>query len=195
VLLFDEVEKAHPDVFNILLQILDDGRVTDSQGRLIDFKNTIIILTSNLGSQAILDSISEHGEITDKAKDLVDAALKNHFRPEFLNRLDETIYFNALSKQEVYGIVKLLLSDLKNRLTQKGIELKITKEAVDYIIEKGYDINFGARPLKRAIQAEIETMVAKAIVAQTIKSGDKLQVVVNDEEECLTIKKLKKEEQ
>jgi len=195
VLLFDEVEKAHPDVFNIFLQILDDGRVTDSQGRLIDFKNTIIILTSNLGSQAILDSISEHGEITDKAKDLVDAALKNHFRPEFLNRLDETIYFNALSKQEVYGIVKLLLSDLKNRLTQKGIELKITKEAVDYIIEKGYDINFGARPLKRAIQAEIETMVAKAIVAQTIKSGDKLQVVVNDEEECLTIKKLKKEEQ
>lgn len=190
VLLFDEVEKAHPDVFNIFLQILDDGRVTDSQGRLVDFKNTIIILTSNLGSQAILDSISEHGEITQEAKNVVDLALKNHFRPEFLNRLDEIIYFNALSKIEVYGIVKLLLSDLRKRLQQKGIELKISKEAVEFIIEKGYDINFGARPLKRTIQAEIETMVAKAIVAQSVSDGSIVQIVVNKEEDCLAIKKV-----
>ena len=190
VLLFDEVEKAHPDVFNIFLQILDDGRVTDSQGRLIDFKNTIIILTSNLGSGAILDSISEHEIITDEAKQMVDQALKNHFRPEFLNRLDEIIYFNALSKNEVYGIVKLLISNLRKRLLQKGIDLKITKEAIDFIIEKGYDINFGARPLKRTIQSEIETMVAKKIVAQEIQPDSVIKIVVNKEEDCLDIKEV-----
>lgn len=189
VLLFDEVEKAHPDVFNIFLQILDDGRVTDSQGRLVDFKNTIIILTSNLGSNAILDSISSHQEITEEAKSVVDMALKNHFRPEFLNRLDEIIYFNALSKKEVYGIVKLLLVDLRKRLLDKGIDLKIAKEAIEFIIEKGYDINFGARPLKRTIQTEIETMVAKAIVAQEITEGDVIQVEVNKEENGLEIRK------
>lgn len=188
VLLFDEVEKAHPDVFNIFLQILDDGRVTDSQGRLVDFKNTIIILTSNLGSQAILDSISAYQEITDEAKEVVDRALKNHFRPEFLNRLDEIIYFNALSKAEIFGIVKLLLNDLRKRLQDKGIDFKITKEAIEYIIEKGYDINFGARPLKRTIQTEIETMVAKAIVAQDVVEGATVEVVVNEEEDYLEIK-------
>lgn len=192
VLLFDEVEKAHPDVFNIFLQILDDGRVTDSQGRLIDFKNTIIILTSNLGSQAILDSISEHQQITEEAKDIVDLALKNHFRPEFLNRLDEIIYFNALSKTEVYGIVKLLLNDLRKRLLVKGIELKITKEAIEFIIEKGYDINFGARPLKRTIQAEIETVVAKEMVAQNVVEGSIIQIVVNKEKDGLAIRKVNK---
>ncbi len=183
VLLFDEVEKAHPDVFNIFLQILDDGRVTDSQGRLIDFKNTIIILTSNLGSQAILDSISEHEQITKEVKEVVDVALKNHFRPEFLNRLDEIIYFNALSKTEIYGIVKLLLSDLQKRLLEKGIHLKVTKEAIEFIIEKGYDINFGARPLKRTIQAEVETRLAKEIVAQNVKEGDTVQVVMGKDGE------------
>ncbi len=187
VLLFDEVEKAHPDVFNIFLQILDDGRVTDSQGRLVDFKNTIIILTSNIGSEAILDSISNHQEITEEAKEMVDLALKNHFRPEFLNRLDEIIYFNALSKTEVYGIVKLLLSDLRRRLQQKGMDLKITKEAIEFIIDKGYDINFGARPLKRTIQTEIETMVAKEMVAQKIREGSVLQIGVNKNEDCLEI--------
>lgn len=187
VLLFDEVEKAHPDVFNIFLQILDDGRVTDSQGRLVDFKNTIIILTSNIGSEAILDSISNHQEITEEAKEMVDLALKNHFRPEFLNRLDEIIYFNALSKTEVYGIVKLLLSDLRKRLQQKGMDLKITKEAIEFIIDKGYDINFGARPLKRTIQTEIETMVAKEMVAQKIREGSVLQIGVNKNEDCLEI--------
>lgn len=193
VLLFDEVEKAHPDVFNIFLQILDDGRVTDSQGRLVDFKNTIIILTSNLGSQAILDSISAYQEITDEAKEVVDRALKNHFRPEFLNRLDEIIYFNALSKTEIFGIVKLLLNDLRKRLLDKGIDFKITKDAIEYIIEKGYDINFGARPLKRTIQSEIETMVAKAIVAQNVVEGATVEVVVNGEEDCLEIKMEKEE--
>ncbi len=188
VLLFDEIEKAHPDVFNIFLQILDDGRVTDSQGRLVDFKNTIIILTSNLGSQAILDSISNNQTITEEAKKMVDLALKNHFRPEFLNRLDEIIYFNALSKTEVYGIVKLLLGDLRKRLLTKGIELKISKEAIDFLIEKGYDINFGARPLKRTIQTEIETMVAKAIVAQKIVDGSVVQIVLNRDEEKLEIR-------
>lgn len=188
VLLFDEVEKAHPDVFNIFLQILDDGRVTDSQGRLVDFKNTIIILTSNLGSQAILDSISAYQEITDEAKEVVDRALKNHFRPEFLNRLDEIIYFNALSKTEIFGIVKLLLNDLRKRLLDKGIDFKITKDAIEYIIEKGYDINFGARPLKRTIQSEIETMVAKAIVAQNVLEGSTVEIVVNGKEDCLEIK-------
>ena len=194
VLLFDEVEKAHPDVFNIFLQILDDGRVTDSQGRLVDFKNTIIILTSNLGSQAILDSISKHHKITEEAKTYVDSALKNHFRPEFLNRLDEIIYFNALSKNEVYGIVKLLVNDLRKRLAEKGITLKVSKEAVDYIIEKGYDINFGARPLKRTIQSEIETMVAKAIVAQTVTDGSVIQIGVNKEKDGLIIRQAKKGE-
>ena len=198
VLLFDEVEKAHADVFNIFLQILDDGRVTDSQGRLIDFKNTIIILTSNLGSNAILDSIDKHQTITEEAKELVNTALKEHFRPEFLNRLDEIIYFNALSKKEVYGIVKLLLSDLRKRLLDKGIELKVTKEAIEFIIEEGYDINFGARPLKRTIQTEIETMVAKAMVAENIKEGAIVQIIVNKDANSLDIKlgenKAKKEE-
>ena len=179
---------AHPDVFNIFLQILDDGRVTDSQGRLVDFKNTIIILTSNLGSQAILDSISEHQKVTEEAKEMVDLSLKNHFRPEFLNRLDEIIYFNALSKTEVYGIVKLLLGDLRKRLLAKGIEFKISKEAIEFLIEKGYDINFGARPLKRTIQTEIETMVAKAIVAQNIVEGSVVQIALNKGEEKLEIK-------
>ena len=157
--------------------------MTDSQGRLIDFKNTIIILTSNLGSQAILDSISEHEQITKEVKEVVDVALKNHFRPEFLNRLDEIIYFNALSKTEIYGIVKLLLSDLQKRLLEKGIHLKVTKEAIEFIIEKGYDINFGARPLKRTIQAEVETRLAKEIVAQNVKEGDTVQVVMGKDGE------------
>lgn len=188
VILFDEIEKAHPDVFNLFLQILDDGRVTDSQGRLVDFKNTIIILTSNLGSQTILDSISKDGVITDETKKIINSALKNHFRPEFLNRLDEIIYFNALSKTEVYGIVKLLISSLRKRLLQKGIDLKITKEAIDFIVEKGYDINFGARPLKRTIQNEIETMIAKKMISQEIQPDSEIKVVVNNEEDCLEIK-------
>ena len=189
VILFDEVEKAHPDVFNIFLQILDDGRVTDSQGKLIDFKNTIIILTSNLGSQAILDSIIESGEITEKCKDEINVALRGHFRPEFLNRLDETVFFKALEKEQVYDIVKLMLNDVRKRLKVQEIDMGITKEAIEFIIEKGYHINFGARQLKRTILSEVETMVAKKIIANEITPKSKIQVYVNDEE--LAIKQIK----
>ena len=188
VVLFDEVEKAHPDVFNIFLQILDDGRVTDSQGRLIDFKNTILILTSNLGSQYILDSISENGKITDEARENINQALRSHFRPEFLNRLDETICFNPLGKEQVYNIVKLMLKDLSNRLADKEIKFNITDDAIDYLIEIGYDINFGARPLKRTIQSEVETLVSKAIIAKEIDSGDNIEVYLDGEE--LKLRKL-----
>ena len=188
VVLFDEVEKAHPDVFNIFLQILDDGRVTDSQGRLIDFKNTILILTSNLGSQYILDSISENGKITDEARENINQALRSHFRPEFLNRLDETICFNPLGKEQVYNIVKLMLKDLSNRLAYKEIKFNITDDAIDYLIEIGYDINFGARPLKRTIQSEVETLVSKAIIAKEIDSGDNIEVYLDEEE--LKLRKL-----
>ena len=188
VVLFDEVEKAHPDVFNIFLQILDDGRVTDSQGRLIDFKNTILILTSNLGSQYILDSISENGKITEEARTEINQALRTHFRPEFLNRLDETICFNPLGKEQVYNIVKLMLKDLSNRLAYKDIKFNITNEAIDFIIEIGYDVNFGARPLKRTIQSEVETLVSKAIIAKEINSGDNIEVYLDGEE--LKLRKL-----
>ena len=189
VLLFDEVEKAHPDVFNIFLQILDDGRVTDSQGKLIDFKNTIIILTSNLGSQAILDSIIENGEITDKYKDEINIALRGHFRPEFLNRLDETVFFKALEKEQVYDIVKIMLNDVRKRLKLQEIDMGVTKEAIEFIIEKGYDINFGARPLKRTIQSEVETMIAKKIISNEIAPKSKIQVYVDGEE--LAVKQIK----
>ncbi len=190
VVLFDEVEKAHPDVFNIFLQILDDGRVTDSQGRLIDFKNTILILTSNLGSQYILDSISENGKITEEARNEINQALRTHFRPEFLNRLDETICFNPLGKEQVYNIVKLMLKDLSNRLAYKDIKFNITNEAIDFIIEIGYDVNFGARPLKRTIQSEVETLVSKAIIAKEINSGDNIEVYLNKEQEELGLRKI-----
>ena len=182
VLLFDEVEKAHPDVFNIFLQILDDGRVTDSQGKLIDFKNTIIILTSNLGSQAILDSIMQEGKITEEAKDKIQLALRSQFRPEFLNRLDETVFFKALEKDQVYDIVKLMLNDVRKRLLNQGIEMGVSKDAIDLIIEKGYDINFGARPLKRTIQSEVETIIAKKIIANEILPKSKIQVYAKDGE-------------
>ena len=190
VVLFDEVEKAHPDVFNILLQILDDGRVTDSQGKLIDFKNTIIILTSNIGAQLILDSIARTGDITEEAKEQIKVLLQGHFRPEFLNRLDETIYFKALAKDQVFNIVRLLLSGTVKRLKDLGIEFVINDELVKWIVEVGYDINFGARPLKRAIQDEVETLISKAVIADQIKKKDKIEIVVNPVNE-LQIKKIK----
>jgi ATP-dependent Clp protease ATP-binding subunit ClpB len=176
VVLFDEVEKAHPDVFNIFLQILDDGRVTDSQGRLVDFKNTVIILTSNLGSQYILQSIAEHKEITEEAKEAVDKILKQHFRPEFLNRLDEIICFKALDKEVVFGIVELILKGVINRLKDRGIELSFTKTSIRWLVEEGYDIEFGARPLKRIVQSQVETLLAKKMIANEIKEGDKIEV-------------------
>ncbi len=176
VVLFDEVEKAHPDVFNIFLQILDDGRVTDSQGRLIDFKNTVIILTSNLGSRIILDSIEQNGKITDNAREEIDKVLKSHFRPEFLNRLDEIICFKALDKKVVYGIVELILNGVVQRMKDKGVELSYTTNAVKWLVEEGYDMEFGARPLKRIVQAQVETMLARKIIANDIQEGDKVEL-------------------
>ena len=176
VVLFDEVEKAHPDVFNIFLQILDDGRVTDSQGRLIDFKNTVIILTSNLGSQYILDSIAKNKEITDDAREKVDQVLKQHFRPEFLNRLDEIICFKALDKEVVFGIVDIFLKGTINRVKDRGIDLSFTTNAKRWLVEEGYDMEFGARPLKRIVQSQVETLIAKKIIANELKEGDKAEV-------------------
>jgi ATP-dependent Clp protease ATP-binding subunit ClpB len=188
VLLFDEVEKAHPDVFNIFLQILDDGRVTDSQGKTVDFKNTIIILTSNLGAQKILDSISKTGGITEDAKEEIKVALRSQFRPEFLNRLDETIYFQALAKDQVYNIVRLLLKSVIKRLSEQDISLEVGDDVVDWIVETGYDINFGARPLKRTIQDEVETLISHAIVADEIQKKDKIKIIVNEKNELEIVK-------
>ncbi len=194
VLLFDEVEKAHPDVFNIFLQILDDGRVTDSQGRTVDFKNTIIILTSNLGAQLILDSISKTGEITEETKEQIRLVLRNQFRPEFLNRLDETIFFQALAKEQVYNIVRLLIKGLIGRLEEQEITMTVSDDVINWVVEKGYDINFGARPLKRTIQDEIETMVSRSIIADEVKKKDVIEIIVNDKDE-LAIKKVKEQKQ
>ena len=170
VVLFDEIEKAHPDVFNVLLQVLDDGRITDSQGRTVDFKNTIIILTSNLGSSYILEGI-ENGEITQQAKDSVNALLKTSFRPEFLNRLDEIVFYKPLSKAEIGGVVDLLLENLRQRLNEKQLDISVTKAAKQFIIDNGYDEIYGARPLKRFIQRKVETLVAKEIIAKDPKPG------------------------
>ena len=165
VVLLDEVEKAHPDVFNILLQVLDDGRITDSQGRTVDFKNTIIILTSNLGSPAILEGIDENGNISDAARKEVDALLKQHVRPEFLNRLDEIVFYKPLNRSEIFRIVDLLLQKLKKRLEEKQLDLEVSQAAKEYIVNEGYDVNYGARPLKRLIQQKLETLVAREIIA------------------------------
>ena len=189
VVLFDEIEKAHPDIFNILLQVLDDGRITDSQGRTVDFKNTVIILTSNLGSSYILDGINDSGEIEENAKNQVENLLKLSFRPEFLNRLDDIIFYKPLSKNEIGKIVDLLLENLKNRLKQKELYLEITKPAKDFIIENGYDPIYGARPLKRYIQSNVETMLAKIIIQGNLKSQDVLVIDEINNELNISIKK------
>ena len=166
VVLFDEVEKAHPDVFNVLLQVLDDGRITDSQGRTVDFKNTIIILTSNLGSDLILEGIGENGEISEEARDGVTQLLRRSFRPEFLNRLDEIVFYKPLTKENICGIVDLLVADLQKRMAQRQLTVTLTDAAKDYLIAKGYDPIYGARPLKRLIQTEVETLLARWIIAE-----------------------------
>lgn len=171
VVLFDEIEKAHPDVFNLLLQILDDGRITDSQGRTIDFKNTILILTSNLGSEFLLDGVNDRGEITEEAVNQIQELLKRSFRPEFLNRLDEIVFYKPLTKEDIAKIVDLQIKELNKRLEEKQLTCSLTKEAKEYIVEKGYDPIYGARPLKRFIQKNVETMLAKAILADTLKPG------------------------
>ena len=172
VVLFDEVEKAHPDVFNVLLQVLDDGRITDSQGRTVDFKNTIIILTSNLGSSYILEGITPDGEISQQAKDEVNALLKTSFRPEFLNRLDEIVFYKPLSRENIGSIIDLLMKDLQKRLEAKQISLELTDRAKQLIIDEAYDPIYGARPLKRYLQSHVETMLGRKIIAGEIGSAD-----------------------
>ena len=182
MVLFDEVEKAHPDVFNILLQVLDDGRITDSQGRTVDFKNTIIILTSNLGSQYILDGIEENGDITEEVRRQVDAELHRHFRPEFLNRLDEIVFYKPLFREQLHQIVRLMIDGLNKRLADKQLSLEVTDAAVDYILDNSYDPSFGARPIKRYLQRTLETMLARKILAEDIPPRSRLKADVRDGE-------------
>ena len=182
VILFDEVEKAHPDVFNILLQVLDDGRITDSQGRTVDFKNTIIILTSNLGSQYLLDGIDENGEISQQARDQVNELLKRSFRPEFLNRLDEIVFYKPLTKDNVTHIIDLMAADINRRLEDKQLTVDLTPAAKDYIIESAYDPIYGARPLRRFLQHTVETLVSKKIIADQVEPGSRITVDCRDGE-------------
>ena len=186
VILFDEVEKAHPDVFNILLQVLDDGRITDSQGRTVDFKNTIIILTSNLGSQFLLDGIDEKGEITEEARNQVDELLKRSFRPEFLNRLDEIVFYKPLTRDNIFHIVDLLMNDLRERLKDKQLDVTLTDAAKDYIITEGYDPIYGARPLKRFLQRKVETLIGRMIIADEVRPNSTLVVDYDGEKLFVT---------
>ena len=174
VVLFDEIEKAHPDVFNVLLQVLDDGRITDSQGRTVDFKNTILIMTSNIGSTYLLEGIEDNGEIKQEARDMVEKDLRAHFRPEFLNRLDEIIMFKPLTKENIGGIVDLLMADLNKRLKDQELSIELTKDAKDYIIEGGYDPVYGARPLKRFVQKNVETLTARLILSGDVRADDRI---------------------
>ena len=180
VVLFDEVEKAHPDVFNVLLQVLDDGRITDSQGRTVDFKNTIIIMTSNLGSQYLLDGIDADGNISPEAEKEVMEDLQGHFRPEFLNRLDEIIMFKPLSKENIGGIIRLLMDDLNKRLSDREIKVALSLEAEHFVVEHGYDPVYGARPLKRFLQKHVETLSAKLILEDQVRQGDTILIDVKD---------------
>ena len=188
VVLFDEIEKAHPDVFNILLQVLDDGRITDSQGRTVNFKNTIIIMTSNLGSSVILDNIDDKGEIKQEAKDEIDGLLKQTFRPEFLNRLDDIVFFTPLTRESVYKIIDIMLAKLSSRLDKQNLKLEVTQAAKDLIVDGGYDVTFGARPLKRYIESNVETKVARAILKGDMDEGDTIVVDAKDGEITVTSK-------
>ena len=188
VVLFDEIEKAHPDVFNILLQVLDDGRITDSQGRTVDFKNTIIILTSNLGSSYLLDGIDADGNISEAAKEQVSQMLKQSFRPEFLNRLDEIVYYKPLTKKDITAIIDLLVKSLADRLKDKQLGLVITPAAKDLAIENGYDPVYGARPLKRYIQSKIETLIARTMIEKDLQAGDTIEVGASDGEFTVKVK-------
>ena len=182
VVLFDEIEKAHPDVFNILLQVLDDGRITDSQGRTVDFKNTIIILTSNIGAQSLLDGIKEDGTIPEEVRKEVTDALHAHFRPEFLNRLDEIILFKPLVQKDMERIAELILKDINKRLQDKRLHIEIAKDALEFILENAYEPGFGARPLKRYMQKHVETLAAKCILEDKVKEGDKIEILLKNGE-------------
>ena len=180
VVLFDEVEKAHPDVFNVLLQVLDDGRITDSQGRTVDFKNTILIMTSNLGSSYLLEGIADNGEIKPECEKAVLDELKGSFRPEFLNRLDEVILFKPLTKHNIGGIIHLLMADLNQRLAEREISLELSANAQQFIVDHGYDPVYGARPLKRYLQKTVETLAAKLILADQVRAGDVILIDVEN---------------
>jgi ATP-dependent Clp protease ATP-binding subunit ClpB len=180
VVLFDEVEKAHPDVFNVLLQVLDDGRITDSQGRTVDFKNTIIIMTSNLGSAHLLEGIDADGSIRPEAEQTVMAELQAHFRPEFLNRLDEIIMFKPLTKDNIGNIIKLMMNELNDRLADRRIRVELTQEAEAFVVEHGYDPVYGARPLRRYLQKYVETLSAKLILSDTVRADDTIEIDVTD---------------
>ena len=182
VVLFDEIEKAHPEVFNILLQVLDDGRITDSQGRVVDFKNTIIIMTSNIGATYLLDGIKEDGSISEEAEEAVSGLLKNHFRPEFLNRLDEIIMFKPLTKDNISGIVDLIMKSLNDRLADRELSVELSPEAAEFIVEDGFDPAYGARPLKRYIQKTVETLTAKLILSGNVSTGDTIVITLKDGE-------------
>lgn len=188
VVLFDEIEKAHPDVFNVLLQVLDDGRITDSQGRTVDFKNTILIMTSNIGSSYLLDGIDENGNIRKENEDMVMQELRAHFRPEFLNRLDETIMFKPLTKADICDIIDLLVADINRRLSDKELSIEVTKAAKDMIVEGGYEPMYGARPLKRYLQKHVETLAAKLILADKVRSEDVILIDVENGELVAKVK-------
>jgi ATP-dependent Clp protease ATP-binding subunit ClpB len=179
VVLFDEIEKAHPDVFNVLLQVLDDGRITDSHGKTVDFKNTILIMTSNIGADYLLDGIDEAGNISTEASAAVMGSLREHFRPEFLNRLDETIMFKPLDKTSINGIVDLLINELNQRIADRELKLELTPAARDYICDAGYDPHYGARPLKRLLQKNVETLVARNILGGNLHTGDTITLDYN----------------
>jgi ATP-dependent Clp protease ATP-binding subunit ClpB len=180
VVLFDEIEKAHPDVFNVLLQVLDDGRVTDSQGRTVDFKNTILIMTSNIGAEYLLEGIDEDGNIRPEAENLVMEELRSHFRPEFLNRLDETILFKPLTRENIRSIIYLTIADLNERLEDRDLTIELTEEAMDFVVENAYDPVYGARPLKRYIQKHVETLAAKLILGDKVGAGETILIGVKD---------------
>ena len=180
VVLFDEIEKAHPDVFNVLLQVLDDGRITDSQGRTVDFKNTILIMTSNIGASYLLEGIDENGAIRPEAEAQVLAELQGLFRPEFLNRLDETILFKPLTRENISGIIHLIMADLNKRLADRELSVVLTPQAQQLIVENAYDPVYGARPLKRYVQKYVETLSAKLILSDIVGSGDTIQISVKD---------------
>ncbi len=189
VVLFDEIEKAHPDVFNVLLQVLDDGRVTDSQGRTVDFKNMILIMTSNIGAHFLLDGVTSKGTISEKAEKQVMEELRDHFRPEFLNRLDEIILFKPLTKENIGGIIHLIVKDLNNRLVDRGLAIELTPQAMEYIIEESYEPAYGARPLKRYVQKHVETLAARLILADGVQSGDTILITLQDDNLSAVVKK------
>lgn len=180
VVLFDEIEKAHPDVFNVLLQVLDDGRITDSQGRTVDFKNTILIMTSNIGANYLLEGIGEDGSIRPESERQVMEELHGHFRPEFLNRLDETILFRPLTKDNIGGIIDLIMADLNRRLADRDLRIELAPEAEVFIVDNAYDPIYGARPLKRYIQKYVETLSAKLILADQAAPGDTILITLRD---------------